>query len=78
MVCCRYIRFQKWFDVDVLDFQIELCCGYFGLFRLGDFLGYSPKDRRIGDYSIGLTIPGNLVCPNKRQTHDDNPVCRMC
>jgi hypothetical protein len=25
------LRFQKWFDVDVLDFQIELCCRYFGL-----------------------------------------------
>jgi hypothetical protein len=24
-------RFHKWFDVDVLGFQVELCCGYFGL-----------------------------------------------
>jgi hypothetical protein len=26
------LRFQKWFDVDVLDFKIELCCRHFGLF----------------------------------------------
>jgi hypothetical protein len=25
------LRFQKWFDVDVLDFQIALCFRYFGL-----------------------------------------------
>ncbi len=30
--CCRYLSFQIWFDVDVLDFQIELCCRYFGIF----------------------------------------------
>jgi hypothetical protein len=26
MVCCRFLRFEKWFDLDVLGFQIELCC----------------------------------------------------
>jgi hypothetical protein len=26
------LRFQKWFDVDILGFQIELCCRFFGLF----------------------------------------------
>jgi hypothetical protein len=26
------LRFQKWFDVDVLGFQIQLCCRYSGLF----------------------------------------------
>jgi hypothetical protein len=26
------LRFQNWFDVDVLDFLIELCCRYFGFF----------------------------------------------
>ncbi len=25
MVCCSFLRFQKWFDVDILDFRIELC-----------------------------------------------------
>jgi hypothetical protein len=25
-------RFQKWFDVDDSDFQIELCGQYFGIF----------------------------------------------
>jgi hypothetical protein len=25
------LRFQKWFDVDVLEFQIELWCTFFGL-----------------------------------------------
>jgi hypothetical protein len=34
------LRFQKWFDVDVLGFQVELCCRYFGLFWFGDCLGY--------------------------------------
>ena len=34
------LRFQKWFGVDVLGFQIELCCRYFGLFWLGNSLGY--------------------------------------
>ncbi len=28
------LSFWKWFDVDDLGFQIELCCGYFGLFCL--------------------------------------------
>jgi hypothetical protein len=28
------LRFQKWFDVNVLGFQTELCCRYFGLFDL--------------------------------------------
>ncbi len=42
MVCCRYFKVSKlrWFDVDVLGFQIELCCRYLGLFYLGDILGY--------------------------------------
>ncbi len=31
------LRLQK-FVVDVLGFQIELCCRYFGLFWLGNFL----------------------------------------
>jgi hypothetical protein len=26
------LRFQKWFDVDVLGIQVELCCRHFGLF----------------------------------------------
>ncbi len=25
MVCCGSLRFEKRFDVDVLDFKIELC-----------------------------------------------------
>jgi hypothetical protein len=37
MVCCRYLRFQQWFNVDDLGFQIELCCRYFGLFGLETF-----------------------------------------
>jgi hypothetical protein len=38
------LKFQKWFGVYVLDFQIPLCCRYFGLFmawqhfeKLGEF-----------------------------------------
>jgi hypothetical protein len=37
MVCC-ISRFQKWFDVDVLGFQIELYSKYFGLFTSETFL----------------------------------------
>jgi hypothetical protein len=44
MVCCRYLRFQMGFDVDVLGFQIEICCRYFDLFCLGDCLGYFLKN----------------------------------
>ncbi len=37
--------FQKWFDVDVLGFQVELCnCRYLGLFWLGGCLGYFLKN----------------------------------
>jgi hypothetical protein len=43
MVCCRYFKVSKWFDVHVLGFQIELCCRNLGLFCLGDFLGYFLK-----------------------------------
>jgi hypothetical protein len=42
MVCwfvAGILRFQKWFDVDVLGFQIELCCRYFGLFLTGRLFG---------------------------------------
>jgi hypothetical protein len=38
------LRFQKWFGVEVLGFQIELCCRYCGLFGLGDCLGYFLKN----------------------------------
>jgi hypothetical protein len=31
------------FDVDVLDFQIELCWRYFDIFRLVDCLDYFLK-----------------------------------
>jgi hypothetical protein len=40
----RILRFLMGFDVDVLDFQIELCCRYFGFFCLGDCLGYFLKN----------------------------------
>ncbi len=38
------LRFLKWFDVDVIDFQIEVHCRYFDLFWLGDCWGYSLKN----------------------------------
>jgi hypothetical protein len=41
------LRFQKWFGVYILNFQIALCCRYFGLFLLGDFLGYFLKNWAI-------------------------------
>jgi hypothetical protein len=38
------LRFQKWFDVDVLGFQIELCSRKIALFWLGDSSGYFLKN----------------------------------
>jgi hypothetical protein len=47
------LRFLKWFDVDVLGFQIELCFSYFGLFLLEDSLGYFWKNWAIFFKSSG-------------------------
>jgi hypothetical protein len=33
-------KLQKWFDVDILGFQIELCSKYFNLFLLANCLCY--------------------------------------
>ncbi len=41
------LRFQKRSDVDVLGFQIKICCRHFGLFWLGDCLGYFLKNWAI-------------------------------
>jgi hypothetical protein len=41
------LRFQKQCDVNVLDFQIELCCRYFGILWLRDSLGYFLKNWAI-------------------------------
>jgi hypothetical protein len=41
------LRFQKWFDVDIFDFQLELCYRYFGIFWFRDFLGYFLKNWAI-------------------------------
>jgi hypothetical protein len=45
MGCCRYFILvsQNWFDVDILNFQIQISfkfCKYFGIFGLGDCFGY--------------------------------------
>ncbi len=50
-------RFQKWFDSDVLGFLIELCRRYFGLFWIGDCLGYFLKNwKKIANLLIALAI----------------------
>jgi hypothetical protein len=41
------LRFQKQFDVDVLDFQIELCYRYLGVFWFGDYLAQFLKNWAI-------------------------------
>jgi hypothetical protein len=41
------LRFQKWLDVDILDFQFELCNRYFGIFWFRDFWGYFLKNWAI-------------------------------
>jgi hypothetical protein len=53
-VCCRYLRFQKGFDVDVLDFQILLRHKYFGeFFKLATVLATFKK---LGIFSNLLVI----------------------
>jgi hypothetical protein len=46
------LRFQKWFGVYILGFQIALCCTYFGLFWLGDLLGYFLKNILVTLYGL--------------------------
>jgi hypothetical protein len=41
------LKFQKWFGVDVLEYQIELSCIYFGLFWLGNCLP-PQNDNNLG------------------------------
>jgi hypothetical protein len=54
------LGFQKWSYVVVLGFQIELCCRYFGLFCLGDFLSYFLKN-----WAIFFQIFGSPCQPTK-------------
>jgi hypothetical protein len=42
------LSFLKWFDVDVLGFQIELCCRYFDLFLAWRLFGLLFK--KLGDF----------------------------
>ncbi len=49
-VCCCYFRFQKWFYVVVLDFQIELWCKcFFGNQGLENCFGYFFQN--LGNFS---------------------------
>jgi hypothetical protein len=66
------LRFQKWFDADVLGFQIELCCRYFGLFWLGDFLGYFLKI--LGDFLSNLLVTLGRSQQNRTKK---NPLCGL-
>jgi hypothetical protein len=34
------LGFQKWFDVDAMEFLIEFRCEYFYIFWIGNSLGY--------------------------------------
>jgi hypothetical protein len=48
-------RFQNWFYLDVLDFQIKLSWDIFGNFRLGNCFGYFfPKFGHIFFQSSGV------------------------
>jgi hypothetical protein len=38
------LRFEKWFDLDIFDFQFELCYRYFGIFQFRDFLSNFSKN----------------------------------
>jgi hypothetical protein len=48
------IGFQKLFEVDVLGFQIELCCRYFGLFMAWRLFGLLYE--RLGDFFPNLLV----------------------
>jgi hypothetical protein len=54
------LRFHKWFDLDVLGFQIKPCCRYFGHFWLEDHLGYFLKNWATF-LKIGLLFSNLLV-----------------
>ncbi len=41
------LRVQKWFDVDILDVQIEVWCKYYGIFGLVTFCHFF---KNFGDF----------------------------
>ncbi len=55
------LRFQKWFVVDVLVFQIELCCRYLlAFFDLATFWAIIWK--KIGDFFLIFWSPWRWYC----------------
>jgi hypothetical protein len=76
--------------VDVLVFQIKLCCRYFGLFCLGDFWGYFFEI--LGNFFSNLLVTllfeilgdfffkssGHPVANKVRQNEPDNLTLRGC
>jgi hypothetical protein len=54
IVCCRFLRFQKWFVVNVLGFQIEFCCRYFGFFLTWQLFGLFFE--KFGNFFSNLLV----------------------
>jgi hypothetical protein len=65
------LRFQKWFDVDVLGFQIELCCRYFDLFF--DLKTVWATFWKIGQFFLFKTLLVTL-----RRQVDGIPITSRC
>jgi len=82
------LMFQKWFGVFVLGFQIALCCRYFDIFWIGNFLGYFLKNRVIFFSNLLVTlcltlVTNTLACFSKAATKKVTlalkiPVCKHC
>jgi hypothetical protein len=60
------IRFQKWFDIDILNFQFDIGYRYFGIcFR--DFWGYFKKNWAFSPkLMVTLLVMVNLVSERAR------------
>jgi hypothetical protein len=57
------LRFQKWFDADVLGFQIKLCCrySYFDLFSTWQLFGLFFEKNFIFSYLL-VTLAKCNIC----------------
>jgi hypothetical protein len=64
-----------WIDVFVLNFQIKICCRYFGIFWLGDSFGLLFE--KLGDFCFkssghpGPSLPHLLVEKHFTDRHFD-------
>ncbi len=60
-------RFQKWFDVDILDFQFELCYRYLAFFDYETFLA------TFGQFFAKLLVTlkrGHIFCAKMKERNN--------